>query len=442
MFLLALLGLKSCNNFFSLRARIALGFQADDDVMPRAVHHHVDRPSAVTVQLTGKSNEAADAQRKLAQAFGDLKLTTQKDLTDAANNAKGNLETIRQAFLAGNATIEDVKRAFDAYAAKVKTSVADSTAAVQQQAQAQVDAEASAFGLQTVLVAAGAAGKKAGDDTAQSFDGAKGSIDHAKDSADEFGDAAKKAHDTAASAANGSGAAFGAVIALTAQQTAAMNQLNEALSRGVTYQTLDLSSARFILEQIGPLIGAGAQILQQRLNDLSAAAEKAQQVADQMANEANDLQDQIDQLEGNDTGIEDRRHAQKLADLKAEAEANGTAGTAAYNQLVQLEDKLHTLKLQNIKKEQQASGSGVNSSDAGGGFTTRPNESQSNGAQTQTQNTPSPAPSPQPPAPSHTLNTSVNVVLLSGDAAARKQLAALLVRDIDSGLKQLAGNRF
>jgi hypothetical protein len=77
-----------------------------------------------------------------------------------------------------------------------------------------------------------------------------------------------------------------AVIALNARQTRAMKLLNKQLARGVDYQKLDPSTGQFVLEQFGGLIGAGAQILQQRLDDLNATAEKAETSAKRMADEA------------------------------------------------------------------------------------------------------------------------------------------------------------
>jgi TP901 family phage tail tape measure protein len=393
--------------------------------------------------LTGKTDEAAESQRKLSQAFTDLKIKSQDDLKTAAEGAAKNLDIIKQAFLSGKVPIEDLQRAFAAYAQTVKAQVADSSAAVQQQAQTQLDAQASALGLQTVIIAAGAAGKKAGDDTAKAFDGAKDKIDEAKGSADEFGDAAKSAQEKAAAAANQSGAAFGAVIALNNDQVAAMKALNEQLSRGVTYQTLDLTTAKNVLEQIGPLIGAGAQVLQQRLDDLNAAAEHAQEVAKQMADQADSIQDQIDQLTGNDQDIEDRRHDNALENIEDEAKLNGTLNTAEYNRLVSLENQLHQLKLQNIQKEKKANADasgGGGSSESGGppGSSSVPGR----GDQSNTNSQPAPAPAPNNAsaprgAPSVTVNVQGSVI--GADPAKLGEQLARLVRP---QLDRLNANRF
>ena len=393
--------------------------------------------------LTGKTDEAAEAQRKLGQAFTDLHIKSQSELNKAAQTASDNLDIIKQAFLAGKVPIEDLQRAFAAYAQTVKAEFADSSAAVQQQAQTQLDAQASALGLQTVLITAGQAGKKAGDDTAQSFDNAKGSIDQAKDSTEEFGDAAKKAHDTAGQAATASGAAFGAVIALNNDQVAAMKALNEQLSRGVTYQTLDLTTAKNVLEQIGPLIGAGAQVLQQRLDDLNAAAQRAEDSAKRMADEADSIQDQIDQLTGNDTDIEDRRHENALKNIEEEAEENGTLNTAEYNRLVQLENQLHALKMANIRKEQQANGTSSGGGDNGSSVGPRNGDNANSGSPSGGgDNGRQPTPAPNPPgqsqgAPSITVTVQGSVI-----GTDPNKLGEQLARLVKPQLDRISANRF
>lgn len=67
-----------------------------------------------------------DAQR-LKQAFSDLGIQSQENLQRAAESAKRNFEAIREAVGAGNATVEDARRAFTAYAQAARAAVAESS---------------------------------------------------------------------------------------------------------------------------------------------------------------------------------------------------------------------------------------------------------------------------------------------------------------------------
>lgn len=124
-------------------------------------------------RLTGKSDTAADSQRRLAQAFADLRIKSQDELQKTRDTAERSLEAIRQAFTTGDAKIEDVKRAYAAWAAAVRAAAADSTDAVKKQAEETIASRAAALGLADAVTQAGDAGKDAGDKTATAFDGAK-----------------------------------------------------------------------------------------------------------------------------------------------------------------------------------------------------------------------------------------------------------------------------
>ncbi len=141
--------------------------------------------------------------------------------------------------------------------------------------------------------------------------------------------------------------------------------MNDIIGRQGSLANVSLDQAQYLLKNLGVLAGAQTEILTKRIEDLQAAAEKAKEVADKMADEASDLQDQIDEINGNNESIEDRRHQQKLDDLKSEAEADGQLNTAAYKHLIDLENQLHALKLKNIADQQaQAATSNTTASTA------------------------------------------------------------------------------
>jgi len=194
---------------------------------------------------------------------------------------------------------------------------------------------------------------------------------------------------------------------------------------------LDVSASSAV-----PTTVHGAAILKRRISELVQVAAVAAHTAKKMADEAASVQDEIDGLLGNDTSIEDRRHEKKLADLKAEAEASGKQNSAEYRHLIDLENQLHELKLKNIRKEK-----GDNSPPPGAGGLGRPGGSGAGSGQ------PAPAPAPEnqptPPPPGRassapTIQTTMRVVLLSGDEKAANDLADLLSRRIDKNLKTIA----
>jgi tape measure domain-containing protein len=109
---------------------------------------------------------------------------------------------------------------------------------------------------------------------------------------------------------------------------------------------------------------------------LEQAADRTRQLADEakQAKQAYDdlsasIQDQLDEAEGNQAGIEERRHEKALQNLQDEAKAAGQLNSAQYNQDVANENKLHQLKLKNLKDQDKGSGGngGGDASPTGGG---------------------------------------------------------------------------
>lgn len=103
----------------------------------------------------------------------------------------------------------------------------------------------------------------------------------------------------------------------------------------------------------------GSQDLQQ----LQAAIDRAREKTEELKRQADDAtqsllemarstQDEIDQALGNQDAIEQRRHEQRLQQIKQEAELAGAAGTAAAQEAIANENLLHAIKMENIRKEQ------------------------------------------------------------------------------------------
>ena len=331
----------------------------------------------------------------LASQFELLGIKSQAQLNAMRDNAREAFDAIVVGAQHGQAAQEDVQRAFLAYVAAARQAAADSTQSNKDTLEEQLAVLASVNNLTDAFTASGAAGKKAADDTTAGYKQAQQAIDDAAAAAGNLASAQSNA--AASTTATGAAAqksgqqiqkAMGGVIPITEQASNALNVLNQILNQQGTLANVSLDQAKRLLNDLGALAGAQAEVLQRRIEQLEAAAEKAKEVADQMADQAASLQDQIDELNGNDESIEDRRHQKALDDLAAEAKANNTQYTAQYKNLVALEDQLHTLKLKHIADEAKASGDtsagsgsasskpstggigggGTGSSSSGGGF--------------------------------------------------------------------------
>ncbi|MEO7325359.1 MAG: hypothetical protein ABIW82_11075 [Dokdonella sp.] len=210
--------------------------------------------------------------------------------------------------------------------------------------------------------------------------------------------------------------------------------MNETLQRGGGIQNLSIDAATDLLNRLGDAAGAQTQVLIAHINELQAAADRTLQAAQRIKDETASIQDQIDQINGNEAGIEDRRHAKKLADLQAEADANGTASTFEYRHLTDLENQLHDLKLKNLQSEGKGGGSGgggVGGLSNGGGGVGAPPRPGGNAPAPQ----PGPAPTSSTPAPS--IHTTINAVLLTGDQKSADALADLLTRRVNKNISDI-----
>jgi tape measure domain-containing protein len=312
----------------------------------------------------------------LASQFELLGIKSQASLVATRDNAEEAFNAIVTGAQKGQAAQEDVVRAFEAYVTAARASVADSTQAAQDQLNEQLAVLASVNNLTDTFTKMGNSGQKAGEATAQSFRDAGGAIEDAekatkdlKDTTDDVADAASNIGPNAKKSSDQVVQAVGGIIPITEQASNALNVMNEILTQQGTLANVSLDQAKFLLTNLGALAGAQTEILTKRIADLEAAAEKAKEVADQMADEANDIQDQIDELNGDDTSIEDRRHLKALADIKDEATKNDTLNTAAYANLVKLEDQLHQLKLQHIAEQNAAANTSTDSGSGSGSGT-------------------------------------------------------------------------
>lgn len=323
-----------------------------------------DDAAAALDKLRGKTDETTDAQNKLKIAFAGLHITSQKDLEDAANAAKTNLDLITEAFRANGAKIEDVRRAYDAYAASVRAAFSQSDSIVREQQEDNLKLLASTLGLATGFKSAGDSGEDAGKRTASAYDKTTESVAKAAAAIKDASDASKKwaqEIDDFSTSAN----AWGDSLAAAATKAASAQE-------GVTLQTNEqlrlLREARD--EWLSGALNAEqyAERVKVALGGVDEALLRQEQILKDFNSQINDLQSQLASANGDDTEVENLRHAKKIADIQAETDLS----SAQRRKLEDLEEQIHEANLRRIKQENDARNAG-NPNAPGGGGGTNPN---------------------------------------------------------------------
>lgn len=298
----------------------------------------------------------------------------------------------------------------------MRASVADSSQSVQDQANAQIAAEASALGFVDAATKAGAAGSQAGSETADAFGKASQSIDSASIAAGNLA--------TNAAAAGTAVAAFGSATQRAAAAQAAL---------GTSTQGIVLLSADQLrlLKEIGQEFLSGAISGEEYARRVQVAMGGVDQELIKQEENLRNFQNALDELNseiagetGDTKSQEDIRHAQKLRDLKDEFEVQGTLTSQQYQQLIKAENELHALKLKNAQQEQNANTSAHGGSAGNGG---------------------TPPPSAPTPPPGNTTQRGTSVPGLTVDFSGttiiggnEKQLGEILARIIKPALDQIA----
>lgn len=98
-----------------------------------------DQAERSAAALNSRIREITAAMNPLADEFGRLGIQSQASLNAARDSAKESFDAIRNGAAQGKASIEDVRRAFRAYADTAKAAAADSDSWKQAQVQSQLD---------------------------------------------------------------------------------------------------------------------------------------------------------------------------------------------------------------------------------------------------------------------------------------------------------------
>lgn len=173
-----------------------------------AANHGLARSNGEVAESATKAKEAHDAQGKsaeaaakttaaaatameksaarLQQAFSDLGIKSQADLQRSADVAKRGFEQIRAAAAAGQATAEDVRRAFAAYAEAARAAVADSDASMKARVEGELAVQAAIAGVTNALKQQGEQATRAGQQMAQGAVIASDAMQQAASQADSY----------------------------------------------------------------------------------------------------------------------------------------------------------------------------------------------------------------------------------------------------------------
>lgn len=188
-----------------------------------------------TDQLNAKLRELEAAANPLNDAFERLGITSQQALQAAADSARDAFDQIVDGSRRGEASISDVRRAFEAYARAQLAAAANMDASARQQVEAMLRIKGGAIGATEVLERLGIVGEESGVQSAQAMQSAASAIQDVTDAADS----------AAGSLQNMAGSATSAASATTQMATAMGQVRSEAIGASV-----ELSQTSALFQEI------------------------------------------------------------------------------------------------------------------------------------------------------------------------------------------------
>lgn len=121
-----------------------------------------DQAERSAAALNARLREITNAMNPLNDEFGRLGIQSQASLDAARDAAKDAFEAIRRGAAQGKASIEDVRRAFTAYANTARSAVANSDDWKRKQVESQLEVQGATYATNQALANQGNAGAAAG----------------------------------------------------------------------------------------------------------------------------------------------------------------------------------------------------------------------------------------------------------------------------------------
>lgn len=157
--------------------------------------------------LAGRLRQIQVAMDPLADEFAALGIQSQASLEQARESARSSFEAIRKAAAQGKASIEDVRRAYQAYARTARDSVADSDSYVRRRVEGELEVLDAVLDVNRGMGDMAAQGRAAGEQVAAGANTATDALNQTaaaaergrqamlggSDATDKMGDSAKKA---------------------------------------------------------------------------------------------------------------------------------------------------------------------------------------------------------------------------------------------------------
>ncbi|MGE6332740.1 Laminin subunit alpha-2 [Stenotrophomonas sp. NPDC077659] len=195
-----------------------------------------DSAARAASALRARLREIEAGLNPLTDEFQRLGIQSQQSLNAARDSAWEAFETIRKGAANGKASVEDVRRAFRAYADTARAAVADSDAWRRAQVQSQLDVQRAAYDTGDSLEELGAKGESSMGRIEQGAQKVSGALREVKQASDEAGsgvervaegaDAAGNSMKTASAAAGGFSMNMGEVSERTRELLAQMKGPN------------------------------------------------------------------------------------------------------------------------------------------------------------------------------------------------------------------------
>lgn len=287
-------------------------------------------------KLTPASKDAARAAEELKNAFADLRIVSQEELRRTADLAKSSFDTIVASYRSGQSAIEDVIRAFAAYADAERAATDVSSASEKARVESLLATKAASLGLTAELERAGAIGKKAGEETAQAMRGARDAIGEVTAAAGEMAAQQERVVEQ---------------VQQTNNQIIVQTQLTDAQRRAIAYLGQEWEAGRVSAIDYGralqEIMSDGTEAIERQI----AAAERARDALRELTGQ---LRDEADRASGNEAAIEDRRYQEQLARIKELEEAGGAAARREAQEARQLAEEEHRRRLAEIREQARA----------------------------------------------------------------------------------------
>lgn len=274
-----------------------------------------DSAARAAAALRARLREIEAGLNPLTDEFQRLGIQSQQSLNAARDSAWEAFETIRKGAASGKASVEDVRRAFRAYADTAKAAVADSDAWRRSQVQSQLDVQGAVYETGDALGELGAKGESAMVRVEQGAQKVSGALKEVKQASDEAGSGVERVAAGAAAAGENLGSA----------STAA---------RGFSLNMGEISDkTRELLGQM-----SGPNSLQQFANIWNSLYRQRQDLA-KYTEEQKKLLDGMDEISGK------RKELAERFDL---------VGAGELDAIVQLENQIESKRLEKEKAAQQA----------------------------------------------------------------------------------------